>query len=164
MQKTILYEITYWNRNNYLEEKLAQFFGGVIVTVGIGLVGVVMDPWLAWGVASLEIFFGRFLAVEDLKKGRKESATLLQWNKSTGNGFLLQYVKFPWTAIRTYLIFPAKSGLIAYSQSYKSFSFIVWIKKTFCLVVMLKVFLTICCCSAEYSVLACAKLIRPRSQ
>ena len=49
--------------------------------MGIGLVGVVMDPWLACGVASLENFFGRFLAVEDLKKGKKESVTLLQWHK-----------------------------------------------------------------------------------
>ena len=52
---------------NYLEESLAQFFdGGVIVTVGIGLVGVDTEPWLAWGVASAA-FFGRLLAVEDLK-------------------------------------------------------------------------------------------------
>ena len=84
-----------------------------------------------------------------------------------GNGFLniaKRKISVKRNVVHMYLIFPAKSGLIAYSQSYKSFSFIVWIKKTFCLVVMLKVFLTICCCSAEYSVLACAKLIRPRSQ
>jgi hypothetical protein len=37
-----------------------------------------------------------------------------------------------------YLICPARSGLIAYSQSWRSFSFRVWIKYDLCLVVMLE--------------------------